>query len=225
MLALAGCAGAPAALSTPTAVSTAEAVPSTSTAPATTTTPSAVPTTTATPTATPTVSAPTGASLTPLTGGPVLAVKVDNTGSSRPRVGLNQADVVYVEPVEGGLTRLLAIYNTQLPTVEAVRSTRASDPELVAQYGPIAYIASGGAPNPLQVLDQSNLKTSINDRGGPGFARDGNRPVPYNLTSNLALAAQVLKAPRARSVGFNWSALAKLTGTPKAAAKYSVWPG
>jgi Protein of unknown function (DUF3048) N-terminal domain/Protein of unknown function (DUF3048) C-terminal domain len=152
----------------------------------------------------------------------VVAVKIDDTANGRPQRNLDKADIVYIEQVEGGLTRLLAIYNTQLPTVEAVRSTRASDPELVMQYGPIAFVVSGGAPNPLQVLDRSNLKASINDRGGPGFARDGSRSAPYNLTANLALAAQVLKSPRAKYVGFNWSALTKLSGAPKAGSLQTV---
>lgn len=57
--------------------------------------------------------------------GPVLAVKIDNTSGARPRVGLTAADVVYVELVEGGLTRLLAIYASQLPAhVGPVRSAR-----------------------------------------------------------------------------------------------------
>ena len=146
----------------------------------------------------------------PLTGGKpstngVVAVKIDDTGSGRPQVNINQADVVYIEQVEGGLSRLLAIYNSHLPTVEAVRSTRASDPELVAQYGRIAYVASGGAHNPLKVLDASDLKTSINDRGGPGFQRDGSRAIPYNLRADLATIARKLKAPRAQPVGFHWA--------------------
>jgi hypothetical protein len=166
----------------------------------------------------------------PFTGGKpssngVVAVKIDDTASGRPQANIDQADIVYVEQVEGGLTRLLAIYNTRLPTVEAVRSTRASDPELVAQYGPIGYVASGGAPNPLQVLDRSDLKTSINDRGGPGFARDGSRPVPYNLTANLALAAKQLKAPKAKNVGFNWDASTKLNAKPSAHSVRTVVGG
>ena len=145
----------------------------------------------------------------PLTGGKpsnngVVAVKIDDTGNGRPQVNIDQADVVYVEQVEGGLTRLLAVYNSSLPIVEAVRSTRASDPELVGSYGPIAYVASGGAHNPLKVLDHSPLKTSINDRGGPGFQRDGSRSAPYNLRANLATIAKALKAPKARAVGFHW---------------------
>ncbi|MDP9092037.1 MAG: DUF3048 domain-containing protein [Actinomycetota bacterium] len=182
---------------------------------------------TASPTPTPTPAAP---AVNPFTGGPpsansVVAVKIDDTDNGRPQVNIDQADIVYIEQVEGGLTRLLAIYNTRLPTVEAVRSTRASDPELVAQYGPIAYVASGGAPNPLQVLDQSKLKSSINDRGGPGFARDPNRSAPYNLTANLALAAQVLHAPKAKSIGLTWLANVNLASRPAAPTIQTVVGG
>jgi hypothetical protein len=66
---------------------------------------------------------------------------------------------------------------------------------------------------PLRILDKSYLKTTINDRGGPGFERDSNRPAPYNLTANLATVAKALKAPAARDVGFAWSAsTAQLAG-------------
>jgi hypothetical protein len=191
-----------------------------------------------TPTPTPTPTVTTSAApkpkpkpaINPFTGGkashnPVVAVKIDDTANGRPQVGIDKADIVYIEQVEGGLTRLLAVYNTTLPTVEAVRSTRASDPELVEQYGPIAYVASGGAPNPLQVLARSNLKASVNDAGGPGFARDGSRSAPYNLTSNLAVVAAALKAPKAKPIGLTWSALTKLSSAPRGATVQTVVGG
>lgn len=148
----------------------------------------------------------------PLTGGrpsnnKVVAVKIDDTGNGRPQVGVDKADIVYIEQVEGGLTRLLAVFDSTLPTtVEAVRSTRAGDPELLAQYGPVAYVASGGSHNPLAVLDASNLHSDINDRGGPGFQRDPNRPAPYNLKANLRQIAKVIKSVKARNIGLTWSA-------------------
>lgn len=153
-------------------------------------------------------------------GGPsahgVVGVKIDDTGSGRPQGNIDKADIVYIEEVEGGLTRLLAVFNSTLPSVAAVRSTRAADPELLAQYGPIAYVASGGAKNPMKVLRRSSLRTSINDRGGPGFRRDGGRPAPYNLIANLQTVAKALKSPRAKSVGFSWSyATTGLKGTAR----------
>ncbi|MEO9139964.1 MAG: DUF3048 domain-containing protein [Jatrophihabitans sp.] len=149
-------------------------------------------------------------SVNPLTGGKpssngVVAVKIDDTGNGRPQRNIDQADIVYIEEVEGGLTRLAAVFNSSLPVVEAVRSTRPADPELLSQYGKIAFTASGGARVSLRILDRSYLKSTINDRNGPGFQRDSNRPAPYNLTANLATIAKVLKSPRARNVGFTWS--------------------
>jgi hypothetical protein len=55
-------------------------------------------------------------------------------------------------------------------------------------------------------MDRSNLRTSINDRGGPGFIRDDNRPIPHNLFANVALVAKKLKGPVAKSIGLTWSA-------------------
>lgn len=170
----------------------------------------------ASPSGSPSASSSSGAAKTaapavnPLRGGApskngVVAAKIDDTANGRPQRNIDKADIVYIEEVEGGLTRLLAVYNTILPSVESVRSTRAGDPELLGQYGPIAYTASGGAHNPLRVLARSNLRATINDRGGPGFQRDSHRPAPYNLTANLATVAKAKKAPRAKSIGLSWS--------------------
>ncbi|MDQ2837060.1 MAG: DUF3048 domain-containing protein [Actinomycetota bacterium] len=168
---------------------------------------------TATPTPSPTrvpVSKPVVA-VNPLTGigkppsGPILAVKIDDTENGRPSVGLDKADVVYIEQAEGGLTRMVAVFGTNKPVVEAVRSVRASDAELLSQYGPISLIASGGGGDSLTTLDRSAVKGIINDRGGPGFGRDGNRPAPYNLQSNLAQVSAVAKTAGSRNVGFSWA--------------------
>ena len=155
----------------------------------------------------------------PLTGGrvsknPVVAVKIEDTALGRPQVGINEADIVYIEQVEGGLTRLVAIFNSKLPVVEPVRSTRANDPQLVSEYGPIIYVASGGDHAELQPLDASSLRSDINDRGGPGFRRDPNRPIPNNLQANLALIAKRFpKAPRAKDIGLTWSNAFSHAGT------------
>jgi hypothetical protein len=177
--------------------------------PPTSTSASSTPTPTPSPTAKP-VAKP--AAVNPLTGlgkpptGRVLAVKIDDTENGRPSVGLDQADVIYIEQAEGGLTRMVAVFGTHKPLVEAVRSVRASDAELLSQYGPITLVASGGGGDSLTTLDHSIVKGVINDRGGPGFARDGSRPAPYNLQSNLAQVAAAVKTGGSKDVGFTWSA-------------------
>jgi DUF3048 family protein len=146
----------------------------------------------------------------PLTGeaaskNPVIAIKIEDTALGRPQVGTDKADLVYVEQVEGGLTRLLAIFNSSLPTVEPVRSVRPSDPELALQFGHIIFVASGGSRPGIAPLDKSPLKTVINDRGGPGFVRDPNRPAPENLRANLKAIAKKMKGPIATDIGLAWS--------------------
>ncbi|HEY2042627.1 MAG TPA: DUF3048 domain-containing protein [Jatrophihabitans sp.] len=176
----------------------------------------AAPSSSATPKPTPPTSAapkpkPKPPALNYLTGvgapskGPVVAVKIDDTDNGRPSVNLNEADIVYIEQAEGGLTRLVAVFGTNHPTVEPVRSTRASDPELLTQYGKITLVASGGGGLSLPTLDKSIINGVINDRGGPGFFRDGNRPAPYNLGSNLAQVAAATKTAAAKYIGFNWA--------------------
>ena len=46
---------------------------------------------------------------------PALSVKVENTPDARPQAGIDQADVVYEEEVEGNITRFLAIFNSTAP--------------------------------------------------------------------------------------------------------------
>ena len=155
---------------------------------------------------------PPPAAVNPLTGeapskNPVIAVKIEDTALGRPQVGTNKADIVYVEQVEGGLTRLMAIFNSDLPAaVEPVRSARPSDPELALQYGHIIFVASGGSHAGLAPLLKSPLKRIINDSGGPGFHRDPKRDAPENLVGNLKAMAKKVKGPTASGIGLQWSA-------------------
>jgi hypothetical protein len=149
--------------------------------------------------------------LSPLTGraysnNPVVAVKIEDTALGRPQVGVNKADIVYVEQVEGGLTRLMAIFNSSLPTVEPVRSVRPSDPELALQLGHITFVASGGSRAGIAPLDASPLKSVINDRNASGFTRDGSRQAPENLRADLAQIAKKYPGDKARDIGLTWSA-------------------
>jgi len=168
-------------------------------------------TATQTPTQTPTPT-PTPIGPNPLTGvgappsGPVIAVKVDDTAAGRPSMGLEKADVIYIEEAEGGLTRMVAVFASAKPKVRAVRSVRSSDAELLRQYGRITVVASGGGGNSLHDLDRSGLRSSIFDRGQVGFSRDRSRPGPYNVVSDLAKVSAAIKADGVRNVGFTWAA-------------------
>ncbi|HEX5995399.1 MAG TPA: DUF3048 domain-containing protein [Jiangellales bacterium] len=111
---------------------------------------------------------------------PVLVVKVDNTASARPQVGLSAADIVVEELVEGGLTRLAVMYHSTLPNaVTPVRSVRTSDIGIVLPTGG-ALVASGGARRVLQEIEEAGV--TVLTEGTAGFSRASGRPSLYSVT-------------------------------------------
>lgn len=114
--------------------------------------------------------------------GPVLAVKVDNVRAARPQTGLDAADVVYVEPVEGGLSRLMAIYATELPkSVGPVRSARESDLELLRQFDRPTLAFSGAQSKLLPLIDKAPLRAEPAGEESDAYVRDEDRAAPHNL--------------------------------------------
>nr|WP_277626550.1 DUF3048 domain-containing protein [Arsenicicoccus piscis] len=141
----------------------------------------------------------------PVPSGPVVAVKIDDTASSRPSRGVDRADVIYVEEVEGGLTRMIGVFTTY-PTVRSVRSMRPMDAELLWNYGNLVYVATGGGGSGPATLAGSPFSRVIMDDGAAGFARDRSHPAPYNVNADLQLIASRTKGARAHNVGFTWAA-------------------
>jgi hypothetical protein len=75
---------------------------------------------------------------------PAVAVKIENNSAAYPLSGLDDADVVYEEVVEGGLTRFMAIYHcTDSDQAGPVRSARIVDPGIVLPYTHILADAGG----------------------------------------------------------------------------------
>ena len=115
--------------------------------------------------------------------GPVLAVKIDDTRLARPQIGVEDADVVYIEQVEGGLTRLAAIFSSVIPpSIGPVRSARISDIDILSQYGKVIFTYSGAQRAMLTVIANSNLWDYGAQRSSPViYTRDKTRPAPYNM--------------------------------------------
>lgn len=76
---------------------------------------------------------------------PALAVKIGNDPASRPQSGLDQADIVYEEMAEGGITRYMAVFQCQqAPLIGPIRSVRWDDWHILQQYGHPILAYSGG---------------------------------------------------------------------------------
>ena len=147
---------------------------------------------TAPPTTTTTVFVPTA----PLTGLPdpsgasqtraALSVKIENTPEARPQSGLDVADVVYEEVVEGGITRFWAIFNSAAPQVVGpIRSVRFMDPNVVWPIGGVVAFSGGTNANVALIRDTPTVNVDENN-AGDAFFRESTRFAPHNLYGDTA---------------------------------------
>ncbi len=114
---------------------------------------------------------------------PALAGKIDNHPSARPQVGLDEADIVFEELVEGGLTRYIAVWHSSLPAeIGPVRSVRPMDPEIVSPFGGI-FAYSGGQVRFIQMMQEAPVYNAIH--GQPDteetFYRTSAKVAPHNV--------------------------------------------
>jgi hypothetical protein len=107
---------------------------------------------------------------------PALVVKIDNHAEARPQTGLNQADVVYEEEVEG-ITRFFAVFQSADSTpVGPIRSARTTDVNLVAALSHPLFAWSGGNPTVQRQISGADLTdVGQSQANGPGGYHRDNR--------------------------------------------------
>ncbi|MFC8428638.1 DUF3048 domain-containing protein [Streptomyces sp. NPDC057253] len=111
-----------------------------------------------------------------------LAVKIDNVRAARPQTGLDSADIVYAEQVEGGLSRLMAVYATKLPkAVGPVRSARESDLELLRQFHRPTLAFSGAQGKLMPLINRAPLDARTPEKASDAYFRGTDRAIPHNL--------------------------------------------
>lgn len=134
---------------------------------------------------------PTGLS----TRRPALTIKIENTPDARPQYGVDRADVVYEEIVEGGITRLAAVFNQfSPPKVGPVRSVRKTDQAIVWCLGGL-FAFSGGAPYAVASIKTAPVEIFSETRAGIAMYRDPKRYAPHNLYANAANLFQFKGTP------------------------------
>ena len=131
----------------------------------------------------PTTWALTGVPAADLVNRPAVAIKVENSREARPQTGLESADVVWEELVEGGITRYIAVYHSQVPeAVGPIRSVRPMDANIIAPLAGL-MVFSGGQPPFVQAVRDVGLQV-VTDAGSAGFYRTKDRRAPHNLFGN-----------------------------------------
>ena len=118
---------------------------------------------------------------------PALAVKVDNYPDARPQSGIDQADIVFDEPVEGGITRFAAVFQCQSPTlIGPVRSARAVDLQIMDQLSKPILVHVGGINPVLAMLQDGNLSDFDLRTHGAIIKNVPGREAPYDTYISAA---------------------------------------
>jgi hypothetical protein len=116
----------------------------------------------------------TGVRTDDVTSRPALIVKVSNSPEARPQTGLELADVVFEELVEGGVTRFAAVFHSRTPEVVGpVRSARPVDAQLLSGFGRPGFAYSGAREEVRELL--ARTAGVLLTEGDPGFFRDDGR--------------------------------------------------
>jgi hypothetical protein len=113
---------------------------------------------------------------------PALAIKIGNNPEARPQAGITEADIMYEEIVEGGITRYMGIFNSTSPErVGPVRSVRGMDPNIALNWGGIFAYSGGAAQNETKIKGTSGILALNETAARDGMKRDHSRVAPNNL--------------------------------------------
>lgn len=146
-----------------------------------------------------------GSPIAPLTGLPgnaasldrrALLFKVDNEPGSDPQAGLEHADLVYEEMIEGNDTRYVAVFHSRdADVVGPIRSARPFDAVLAEAFGEPVLVFSGAAADILAGIRASGVATRVDDAEDAGFRKDPDRTGYHNVMSSTAAIRDSLSEP------------------------------
>jgi hypothetical protein len=161
-------------------------------------------------------------------GRTALAVKIDNHPIARPQAGLNKADIVFEENVEG-ITRFIAVFHSEgSDPVGPIRSGRIQDIDLLSSFNKPLFAWSGGNANVTRAVNSSSLVNVGHSasKGKGGYFRFQERKAPHNLyaqTKDLWTLAPEGSGPPAVQFTFRGDSDARpATSTPFDGAKVSM---
>lgn len=109
-------------------------------------------------------------------------VIVENSSSSRPQSGLNNADIIFETMAEGGIPRFIALFHKNY--VEKIGPVRSARPYFIsiAKDNALPFAHCGGSQEALNTISKNSDYMSINEIAqGAYFWRDQSRKAPHNL--------------------------------------------
>ncbi|MCU1546370.1 MAG: hypothetical protein JWP30_1470 [Homoserinimonas sp.] len=160
-----------------------------------------------------------------------VAAKIDNHWDARPQIGLEKTDLVFEELVEGGITRYVAVWHSEIPDLMGpVRSIRPMDPDIAGPFGIIFY--AGGQPKFVSMMQDTPVYNASHGQGDTAdyMFRTPDKAAPHNVLTKakeFVAAHGDIAAPRqqfAFSLDVPSSTAAK-EGTPTAGIRATFSDG
>ncbi len=152
---------------------------------------------------------------------PVLIVKLDNTRNALPHAGIKKADIVYIEEVEYGMTRLAAVFNSKIPTrIGPIRSARITDIDLLSQYGSPGFAFSGAQRKLWPAIAAAPMIDLSANKAAAVYQRDRGRRAPYNYFLDAKSAIKNRdEISRDTNIGFAFATEVPLGGSANKSAR------
>jgi hypothetical protein len=158
-----------------------------------------------------TTAAPAPANVFPLTGlpasdaaraaRPALTVKIENEALARPQSGLQAADLVYEEFIEGGDTRFVAVFqSTDADPVGSIRSVRPTDPLIVRPLGGL-FAYSGGTAKFVNLIHAAGVVDVGISAFPAGYFQRAQKPSDHRLFSSTTRLYSAPGAAQAKAPG------------------------
>jgi hypothetical protein len=136
----------------------------------------------------------------------VVTIMIDNYSDARPQYGLAEAKVVYEAPVEGGLTRFMAVFeeSQKVDEVGPVRSARPYYLDWLEEYSRGLYMHSGGSPDALSEIDNRDIFDANEFYWGEFYWRSNNHYAPHNLFTKSELWQEIISSSKSSSSTVSW---------------------
>lgn len=127
----------------------------------------------------------TGVEVAEVPARPAIAVKIENSHVARPQKGLDQADMVWETIIDFDVSRLVAVFHSQVPEdIGPIRSVRPMDMAITKPLGgPLVF--SGGQEGILAMVKQAGIQGMNNDYAAPGMYRSKAHKAPHNVYGSV----------------------------------------
>ncbi len=142
--------------------------------------------------------------LNPLTGLPAdesivnnrpYAIMINNSSAAQPQLGVSQADIIYEIVVEGGISRMMALFQdvSDIGDIGSVRSARPYFVKIALGYDSI-YIHAGGSPDAYSVLYSTQILhfDGVNGSKQDIYFRDAERRKALGYEHSLLTSGELI---------------------------------